>query len=251
MTGIYCYHNTINGKRYIGQAVDLVRRKRDHYNRAFNNFESNTEYNSAIHQAFRKYGYENFEYSILEECDVSELNSREIYWIAFYDSKNNGYNCDNGGSEKHFCKLNQDILDSIYRDLTETSLTFDEIRLKNDVSIGFVSDFNSGKLWKQDGFEYPLRKNITKEHKCSACGAKLYEKSATGLCLPCYYISSRKVTRPNREELKQMIRTLTFTEIGRTYGVSDNAVKKWCDVYNLPRKKSDIKKYTDTEWQSV
>ena len=48
-----------------------------------------------------------------------------------------------------------------------------------------------------------------------------------------------------------MIRTLTFTEIGRTYGVSDNAVKKWCDVYNLPRKKSDIKKYTDTEWQSV
>ena len=143
MTGIYCYHNTINGKRYIGQAVDLIRRKRDHYNRAFNNFESNTEYNSAIHQAFRKYGYENFEYSILEECDVSELNSREIYWITFYDSKNNGYNCDNGGSEKHFCKLNQDILDSIYRDLTETSLTFDEIRLKNNVSIGFVSDFNN------------------------------------------------------------------------------------------------------------
>ena len=34
-------------------------------------------------------------------------------------------------------------------------------------------------------------------------------------------------------------------------GVSDNAIRKWCDSYNLPRKVSDIKKYTNEEWNEI
>jgi uncharacterized protein YjcR len=47
----------------------------------------------------------------------------------------------------------------------------------------------------------------------------------------------RCVERPNRDELKQLIRTLPFTKIGKMFGVSDNAIRKWCNAYNLPRKK--------------
>jgi hypothetical protein len=54
-----------------------------------------------------------------------------------------------------------------------------------------------------------------------------------------------------REELKKLIRTLPFTQIGKIYSVSDNAVRKWCDYYNLPRKVSDIKQYTDEEWDKI
>lgn len=41
---------------------------------------------------------------------------------------------------------------------------------------------------------------------------------------------------------------MPFLQIGKKYGITDNAVRKWCDFYNLPRKVSDIKKYNEQEW---
>ena len=54
-----------------------------------------------------------------------------------------------------------------------------------------------------------------------------------------------------REELKILIRTIPFTKIGEKFGISDNAIRKWCDSYNLPRKSTEIKKYTDEEWELI
>ena len=54
-----------------------------------------------------------------------------------------------------------------------------------------------------------------------------------------------------RVELKQLIRSKPFTQIGKDFGVSDNAIRKWCDKYNLPRRVIDIKKYTDEEWENI
>ena len=48
-----------------------------------------------------------------------------------------------------------------------------------------------------------------------------------------------------------MIRTMTFKAIGQEYGVSDNAIKKWCIAEQLPSKKSEIKKFTDEEWAQI
>lgn len=55
----------------------------------------------------------------------------------------------------------------------------------------------------------------------------------------------------SREELKKLIRTTPFTTIGKQYGVTDNAVRKWCDKYNLPRKVKEIKSYSDEEWELI
>ena len=55
----------------------------------------------------------------------------------------------------------------------------------------------------------------------------------------------------SREELKNLIRTLPFTQIGIKYQVSDNTIRKWCDKYNLPRRKSDIQQYSDVEWSKI
>ena len=46
-----------------------------------------------------------------------------------------------------------------------------------------------------------------------------------------------------------MIRTMSFTSIGQKYGVSDNAVRKWCATEKLPTKKSVINSMTDEEWE--
>lgn len=59
-------------------------------------------------------------------------------------------------------------------------------------------------------------------------------------------IITKKITR---EELKEKIRTLSFISIGLEYGVTDNAVRKWCKIYNLPFKKTEIDKYTEEEWK--
>lgn len=62
---------------------------------------------------------------------------------------------------------------------------------------------------------------------------------------------TRRAIRPDRNELKELIRTKSFLEIGRLYGVSDNAIRKWCKAENLPHKKTDIKNYSDEEWNLI
>ena len=52
-------------------------------------------------------------------------------------------------------------------------------------------------------------------------------------------------------DLKELIRTTPFTQIGKMYNVSDNTIRKWCDKYNLPRKATEIKAYQDAEWESI
>ena len=47
----------------------------------------------------------------------------------------------------------------------------------------------------------------------------------------------------NKEELEKLILTTSFIKIGQKYGVSDNAVRKWCMRYGLPSTKRDLKKF--------
>ena len=35
------------------------------------------------------------------------------------------------------------------------------------------------------------------------------------------------------------------------YGVTDNAIRKWCKSYSLPYKASEIKKINDQEWEQI
>lgn len=85
---------------------------------------------------------------------------------------------------------------------------------------------------------------------CKICNAELSPNNISGICIKCLIESSKK-KRPDRETLKKEIRNFTFLSLGEKYGVSDNAIRKWCDSYNLPRKKSDIVKYTDKDWEEI
>lgn len=50
----------------------------------------------------------------------------------------------------------------------------------------------------------------------------------------CSKIGQRKVARPSRSELKQLLdNKIPFTQLGKKFGVSDNAVRKWCKKYEL------------------
>ena len=64
-------------------------------------------------------------------------------------------------------------------------------------------------------------------------------------------MQSKKVNRPSREELKNLIRYIPFTVIAEKYKVSDKAISKWCIAENLPSRKKDINNYSDEEWNKI
>lgn len=87
---------------------------------------------------------------------------------------------------------------------------------------------------------------------CKECGKEV--TYGNDRCPDCA-AKARRVTkngeRPSREELKALIRNTPFVEIARRYGVTDNAIRKWCDREQLPRKVSEIKQYSDEEWENI
>lgn len=75
-----------------------------------------------------------------------------------------------------------------------------------------------------------------KEKLCRKCGRPL-SSNKFEICQICIHEEQRRCEWPTREVLKEKIRNKPFLRIGKEYNVSDNAVRKWCDHYNLPRKK--------------
>lgn len=50
----------------------------------------------------------------------------------------------------------------------------------------------------------------------------------------------RRENIPSKEELENLIKNKSFVQIGKDYGVSDNAVRKWCKYHGLPFRKKDL-----------
>ena len=87
-TGIYKITNIENQKCYIGQAVNIADRWKQHIKRGVG-AEAPTR--NKLYPAMYELGPEQFTFEILEECDKSLLDSREDYWQEFYQAKEFGY----------------------------------------------------------------------------------------------------------------------------------------------------------------
>lgn len=243
MIGIYKFENTINHLCYIGQSIDIERRYRAHINNIING-------TTKFYKAIREYGLQNFTFTILEECLPEQLNERERYWINYYDSFFNGYNSTIGGSYGQGKNaLTQEQAHQIHSLLTKNELSYQEIADKFQVSIRLIYDINVGHIYIDKKLNYPIRERVNKKtiYYCPNCGDIVSKKG--NLCVLCAHQLQQKATRPSRTELKQLIRTTPFTQIGKQYNVTDNTIRKWCKSMGLPSKSTEIKNYTDEEWQ--
>ena len=97
--GVIYRYKSPSGKYYIGQTINEERRRRNFFN--INKIYGGPK----IEKARKKYGPENFEYTVLMKVagdDPEEvkqyLNTLEIGFIRMYDSFKNGYNMCEGGS---------------------------------------------------------------------------------------------------------------------------------------------------------
>lgn len=97
---IYKITNRINGKVYIGQTTrTLNERWKEHCSDSRNRTKK-----MALHKAIQKYGKEHFTVEQIDvACDQSELNYKEMHWIAECNSIiPNGYNLTSGGEHPVF-----------------------------------------------------------------------------------------------------------------------------------------------------
>lgn len=110
-----------------------------------------------------------------------------------------------------------------------------------------------------------VRKNRI-SYYCCDCGQKLKNKKSTR-CASCESKRRKKLSIVNendntysfpksnklveRNELKQLIRTKSFIDIGKYYGVSDNSIRKWCKTLGLPYRHVDIHNISDEDWENI
>lgn len=94
MIGIYCIENLINGKKYIGKSRDI----KDRFSFHRNNLKYNKHFNDHLQSSWNKYGENNFNFYILKECSIEQLDDKEKYYIKKLKTKfPNGYNFTDGG----------------------------------------------------------------------------------------------------------------------------------------------------------
>ena len=92
-SGIYKITCLENNKIYIGQAIDIEDRWKTH----IQCLNRNKHHNIHLQRAWNKYGINKFKFEVVEYCEVSILNDKEIYWIEKLDAFKNGYNRTTGG----------------------------------------------------------------------------------------------------------------------------------------------------------
>lgn len=232
MIGVYRITNLVTGESYVGQSSNIKRRWINHRSRYKN--PKSGDYNSLLYNDMRVYGIENFEFSVIEECNKDELLDREKFWVAQLDSYDNGYNNTAGGNSGIVNKLPKELLFEIMQKLKDTNDGNSDIAQMYGVSENMVSGINTGRYWHQDDISYPIRKHIPKENICPICGVKI--SSGAELCVRCHVQTNlRKVkNRPSADELAALISANGFEGVGRMYNVNGNSVRKWCRNYGMP-----------------
>lgn len=93
---VYVITNEINGKRYVGQTRQFVRRR---WNGHCQNERAGE---TALYAAFRKYGIQNFKFEVIAVLQSRELTGHmdgvEMAWIKMLNTlAPNGYNLHSGG----------------------------------------------------------------------------------------------------------------------------------------------------------
>ncbi len=94
--GIYKITNQETGECYIGQAVDVRRRWMDHCKAGLG---IDTPQGNQLYAAMQEYGLDSFSFELLLECDASQLNEKEKYFIELYNSNAIGYNQTKGNND--------------------------------------------------------------------------------------------------------------------------------------------------------
>lgn len=164
---IYLIENTINGHKYVGQTrLKLKRRLHHHY------LESKRFTQRPLYRAINKYGIGKFKVSILEKCDIEELDDKERHWISklntFKDPQH--YNCTDGGEGSVISEDTKERISKVMKNVPRDEKWCESIRESQKKKL------NKGERWgfmnpgiNGDGKHSRRRIKATPESNPSGC----------------------------------------------------------------------------------
>ena len=133
MQGIYKIINIKNNKVYIGSSENIDQRIKQH----IRELKNNKHHSYKLQIDWNKFGEDNFISELLEEINNIELlRERELYWIKFFNSINEGYNLTDNTSIN---KKDKNVK------LIELKKNFKQIKYKN-----IIISIQNRDYWKKD-----------------------------------------------------------------------------------------------------
>lgn len=152
---IYKLQNSINGKCYIGRTTNFKKRMSSHKRNKINDY---------LHNAIRKYGWDNFTKEIIYECECNTVDAYEtmfqVLWMAHYTV--DGYNIIKGGQEyrivdEETCKRISESHIKRYENPEERKKTSESM-----IGMKFTNEHKKNISKSRQGIE-PWNKGLTKE----------------------------------------------------------------------------------------
>lgn len=211
LSGIYAIVNLVNGKQYVGSAVDLDNRKSVH----FSKLKNNQHVNGKLQNAWNKYGERNFYFTVLELVPNKEsLVEVEQYWIDASDCVDNGYNLRAVARSNLGMKFSEEGRFNVRKALLGRKHT-EETRKK-------IGEGNKGKVVSEEVRKKmsEVRKNseICKEHLKRISQAKIGTKHSPET------IEKMKLAQVGRTHLKEVRKKISEANKGRV--VSEETRRK-------------------------
>lgn len=135
ISGIYAIKNKLDNKIYVGSSKSVYYRwKQQHYVE----LKGNTHGNRHLQNAWNKYGEDNFEFIVLEECDRSILFEREEYWMEHFKSwmREYGYNLTRIKDLKTIIEGRSKNIELDEKILTLFNSGFSKRKIANELNVG-------------------------------------------------------------------------------------------------------------------
>lgn len=139
MAWIYLITNDINGKQYVGKTYyeNIWERWKEHCR----DYKKERCEKRPLYDAMNKYGIEHFHIEEIEYVPPEvNLEEREIYWVAQYDTYYNGYNATLGGDGKR--TLDYNLIVQTYLKYLNINETAKQLNISPDSISKILKNYN-------------------------------------------------------------------------------------------------------------